>query len=330
MIYTLFLGNRSLSRRKILMIILKSIGAFFVRVWRWIKETAWVQPLLIVGAIFAVIFSIPYITEWAASWNQSGKGAFYSSYQLSLEGEDTADVKASKADAITAAIERANEVAYAGTDNAAKSKEELKAIQDTNYADIIKDYGEKFYLVYMADDNSTASEFEEGFKFLSDNWNNESLGLKANDISDLKFRLHVINSSEESSNDGEFTKNPAQTTAWKRYLINYTGLFNIAGPWLYEHMPMVINSSMSEDKFTSFSVSSADNEFPVPTVCLCDFTLEAIADGRAGLSEVTFASTGATANEKAKNLLNMWNHLDPYSSNNSYTSTSKKEYRVAR
>ena len=312
------------------MIILKSIGAFFVRVWRWIKETAWVQPLLIVGAIFAVIFSIPYITEWAASWNQSGKGAFYSSYQLSLEGEDTADVKASKADAITAAIEKANEVAYAGTDNTAKSKEELKAIQDTNYGDIIKDYGEKFYLVYMADDNSAASEFEEGFKFLSDNWNNESLGLKANDISDLKFRLHVINSSEESSNDGEFTKNPAQTTAWKRYLINYTGLFNVAGPWLYEHMPMVINSSMSEDKFTSFSVSSADNEFPVPTVCLCDFTLEAIADGRAGLSEVTFASTGATANEKAKNLLNMWNHLDPYSSNNSYTSTSKKEYRVAR
>jgi hypothetical protein len=232
--------------------------------------------------------------------------------------------------AITAAIEKANDAAYTNDDNTKKSKAELEAIQTANFADIIKDYGEKFYLVYMADDNSSASEFEEGFKFLSDNWNNESFGLKANDISPLQFKLHVINSSEESSNDSEFEKNPSQTTAWKRYLINYTGLFNVAGPWLYEHMPMVINSSMSEDKFTSFSVSSADNEFPVPTVCLCDFTLEAIADGRAGLSEVTFASTGATANEKAKNLLNMWNHLDPYSSNNSYTSTSKKEYRVAR
>ena len=42
------------------------------------------------------------------------------------------------------------------------------------------------------------------------------------------------------------------------------------------------------------------------------------------------SSTGSTANEKAKNLLNMWNHLDPYNNNNSYTSTSKKEYRVAR
>ena len=312
------------------MIILKSIGAFFVRIWRWIKETAWVQPLLIVGAIFAVIFSIPYITEWAASWNQSGKGAFYSSYQLSLEGEDTADATISKADAITAAIEKANDFAYTNDDNSKKSKAELEAIQTANYADIIKDYGEKFYLVYMADDNNAASEFEEGFKFLSDNWNNQSFGLKANDITDLKFRLHVINSSEESSNDSEFEKNPAQTTAWKRYLINYTGLFNIAGPWLYEHMPMVINGSLSEDKFNSFSISSADSDFPVPTVCLCDFTLEAIADGRAGLSEVVFASTGATANEKAKNLLNMWNHLDPYNNNNSYTSTSKKEYRVTR
>ena len=145
------------------MIILKSIGAFFVRIWRWIKETAWVQPLLIVGAIFAVIFSIPYITEWAASWNQSGKGAFYSSYQLSLEGEDTADATISKADAITAAIEKANDVAYTNDDNTKKTKAELEAIQSANYADIIKDYGEKFYLVYMADDNNAASEFEEGF-----------------------------------------------------------------------------------------------------------------------------------------------------------------------
>ena len=37
------------------MIILKAIGAFFVKIWRWIKDTAWVQPLLIVGAIFAAL-----------------------------------------------------------------------------------------------------------------------------------------------------------------------------------------------------------------------------------------------------------------------------------
>ena len=42
--------------------ILRKIATPFVAIWRWIKETAWVQPLLIVGIIFAIIFSIPSIT----------------------------------------------------------------------------------------------------------------------------------------------------------------------------------------------------------------------------------------------------------------------------
>ena len=66
--------------------ILKAIGGFFVKIWRWIKETAWVQPLLIVGAIFAIIFSIPYFTEWI---NSIGIGSenYYSAHKVSLEGE---------------------------------------------------------------------------------------------------------------------------------------------------------------------------------------------------------------------------------------------------
>ena len=41
--------------------ILRAIGHFFAKIGRWIANTAWVQPLLIVGGIFAIIFSIPYI-----------------------------------------------------------------------------------------------------------------------------------------------------------------------------------------------------------------------------------------------------------------------------
>ena len=43
--------------------ILRVIGAFFVKIGRWIANTAWVQPLLIVGGIFGIIFSIPYIKK---------------------------------------------------------------------------------------------------------------------------------------------------------------------------------------------------------------------------------------------------------------------------
>ena len=41
--------------------ILRAIGHFFAKIGRWIANTAWVQPLLIVGGIFGIIFAIPYI-----------------------------------------------------------------------------------------------------------------------------------------------------------------------------------------------------------------------------------------------------------------------------
>lgn len=66
---------------------LKVIGTPFIKLWTWIKETAWVQPLLIVGIIFAIIFSIPSITSWVQSWNfGSDSYTFLKNNQLSLEG----------------------------------------------------------------------------------------------------------------------------------------------------------------------------------------------------------------------------------------------------
>ncbi|MCQ2800322.1 MAG: hypothetical protein MJ228_06245 [Bacilli bacterium] len=313
------------------MIILKSIGAFFAKIWRWIKETAWVQPLLIVGAIFAVIFSIPYITSWVSSWSEASEGAFYTTYQVSLEGEDTANAKISKADALTSMIEEATlNHAYDGVDRSKMSKDALAAYQNETYGQIIKEYGEKFFFVYVADNNSTASDFEEGFRFLRDNWNKSNLNLAAHDDKKLDFKIHVINSSEKSANDDDFEITLGKISAFNRYLTNYTELFNVAGPWLFEHMPYVLNNSLAEDTFNHFAIAENVTEFPVPTVCLVDFTLEAIADGRAGLSEVLFNCFGTTANEKAENLLAMWNHTDPYSVKNTWTDTSKREYRVAR
>ena len=78
--------------------VLRAIGNFFARIGRWIRDTAWVQPLLIVGGIFAIIFSIPYITNWVGSWfevNQSEK--YYKDHQLSLKN---CDDKKSEADGI--------------------------------------------------------------------------------------------------------------------------------------------------------------------------------------------------------------------------------------
>ena len=67
---------------------LKIIATPFIRIGRWIKETAWVQPLLIVGCIFAVIFSIPYIVRGIQnlSSGEDDNMAYYNDRKISMLG----------------------------------------------------------------------------------------------------------------------------------------------------------------------------------------------------------------------------------------------------
>ena len=74
--------------------VLRAIGAFFAKIGRWIANTAWIQPLLIVGGIFGIIFSIPYIKdaiEKAQVDNTDYDYAWYSAQSLSLEKDGRAD-----------------------------------------------------------------------------------------------------------------------------------------------------------------------------------------------------------------------------------------------
>ena len=72
------------------MVVLRAIGSFFAKIGRWIRDTAWVQPLLIVGGIFAIIFSIPYITKWVKTWGDSTSAyqKYYNKTSLSLKNVD--------------------------------------------------------------------------------------------------------------------------------------------------------------------------------------------------------------------------------------------------
>ena len=74
--------------------ILRAIGHFFAKIGRWIANTAWVQPLLIVGGIFAIIFSIPYIKkgfENAFADNTDAEYEWYKNHALALEEGARAD-----------------------------------------------------------------------------------------------------------------------------------------------------------------------------------------------------------------------------------------------
>lgn len=74
--------------------ILRAIGHFFAKIGRWIASTAWVQPLLIVGGIFAIIFSIPYIKrgiEGLVNKSTDNDYAWYEAHALTLTEDGQAD-----------------------------------------------------------------------------------------------------------------------------------------------------------------------------------------------------------------------------------------------
>ncbi len=281
------------------MLILKAIGSFFVKIWRWIKDTAWVQPLLIVGAIFAVIFSIPYISEWVSQATGEEAGSFYNKFNKSLEGElevSKDKAEASEADQFTNVIVANQEAVEEG----------LKANVDTKF-------GTKFFLVFTKEDCTNCDNAETGFKYLQENWS------KANyapaDPSE-KFTMYTISASEESSTDEQY-EDVNGSTAFNRYLSNYMNLFNTVGPKLMD-APYYERASMTDTNYDAFSLQSTSGSspianFPVPTILLVDYTDAAFAAGRAGISEVLFSVSGDTASERASLLRDMWHHTDDYS-----------------
>src|SRR5574344_1208208 len=138
--------------------ILKKIAAPFVAIWRWIKETAWVQPLLIVGVIFAVIFSIPSITKaiQSASSGSSDGLDYYKSVQLSL---DDAYKGTSEVDKFFTGYEKAK--GYKNS-NTKYTKDDLKKKKKT--------YGEKFFLVFAQSDCEYCKNISDALEQLRDNW----------------------------------------------------------------------------------------------------------------------------------------------------------------
>lgn len=290
------------------MILLKSIGAFFTKIWRWIKETAWVQPLLIVGAIFAIIFSIPYITEWAQSWTGNAANSFYTSNQLTINGETSLE----EANSDTAADQLTNSLYTNSVTNYIDKDKPTESVSfDTSY-------GTKFFVAYINSSSSTSTDMESGFKYLSDHWNDSNYGLNAHDDADYGFKMYTIFTDEESDNDDDYTYNLGGASAFYRYLDIHSTFFQTVGEDLMD-APYYTNEGLTNDNYNKLMLASVSDttdprsSFPIPTVFLVDYSPKAIAQGRAGVSEVIFSLEGSTQTEQAKNLMYMWNHTDAYS-----------------
>ncbi len=217
------------------MIVLRSIGAFFARIWRWIKETAWVQPLLIVGLIFGVIFSIPSIVNGIKDLNEnlSSSEAYYQNFQQSLVAGSDSD-----ADKLT------------------------RNIVDASNGSAESEYGDKFFLLFVSVDCTSCKEAKNGFSTLQDNFNN---ALEPNDK--LPFKMYTVFTDEVTSDT------TTRETAFVQYMDRNADFFEEAAGNAY-NTDYYINGKISDDDLVNVEQCDPDN-FLTPTIMLVDYTVEA-------------------------------------------------------
>ena len=275
------------------MIVLRAIGAFFKKIWDWIKQTAWIQPLLIVGIIFGVIFSIPSIVKAAKSNKQASAkyNTYYHNFRYSLENEGN-----SKADKFTSDLTK---IMVSSGEAKTKATDDFKA----NYPDL----GEKFFVAYVAKDCDKCEEAKDGFATFEkklDSYKSD-YSTSFNDSENFGF---VTIFTDDENNETTDSK-----SAFVSYLERHQDFFEEAGAVAYE-TPYYHNNKLNDSDLEALETADPDN-FLTPTIFLVEIgqTAEKNEQPQAGVTEILFGVDGSDKNAKAKTLLNCWNHTGDFS-----------------
>lgn len=261
------------------MFILRAIGKFFARIGRWIKETAWVQPLLIVGGVFVIIFSITPITKWVQSWfavgdpaaNYFGNATFKMSLDNSAEGKSDAD----------------DLINY--IENYYHSTPEQK-----------EKYGTKFFLCFVEEGCSACDSTYSGFETLQANWNTGSY--KIDD--ENPFVLHSI-----------FTDTCDADNEDINYFVDYFwgnhDFFEQAASGLSNTPYYKYKGSDYRERLENLGGEATSNTAPI--YFLIDFEYENL-ENPYGVTTILFNyandsdMAGATSYDKAGYLADCWNY----------------------
>ena len=292
------------------MVVLRAIGRFFARIGRWIRDTAWVQPLLIVGGIFAIIFSIPSITKWVQSWFSTGDAAvsFYKNagFKKLSNGDD--EGVGSDADKLLSFI----------------------FSEDKTEEDYEK-YGKKFFVTFVQEECSTCSSIYKGWKAAKDNWGkatgfksvkNTSTGETIYTASKGDFKMYTI--FVDQLNDDK------ENYFWKLHDKVYSAQW---GDLSTLENPYKVNNSLNYDGLASSEQEdlSGGTVFSTPTTLLFDREFAESGDlmqkgysavndsiAKYGISEILFdipdkaGQASGTPLAKARTIWDCWNHIGQF------------------
>jgi hypothetical protein len=255
---------------------MKAIGLFFSKIfgglWNWIKETAWVQPLLIVGTIFAIIFSIPTITEWVNGIAESinSPETYYRNFEKKLEGEEDSDAQK----LIDAMLDNSDE------------------------------FGEKFMVVFVQATCQFCKDAQPAFKELVENTSRYYGTQESDSISEVTkdqfgtFKFYTI-FTDESYDFPEDTT----TTPFERFLQRNTEFLEKTAE-VARNSAYKVNNQLSDVQIEALE-SAETNAIPTPSVIMYDLSANSPEQG---ISELLISIPGANFYDKAMTLSDAWMH----------------------
>lgn len=273
------------------MVILKAIGGFFAKIGRWIRDTAWVQPLLIVGGIFAVIFSIPYIVDGikAATAGGNESEAYYETKKVSLNG---AEKEESEADQLLDYI--------------------VARSEGTQTPEQVSKWGEKFFLTFVQKGCYGCETIQPGFETLQNEWNKSEFTLNG-EYAGEEFKLYTIFTDEETD-DENLT---GSETSFKKYFWqNHADFFEQAATAV-EDRPYYNEEGGSTSEYASLLQKIDDPEnFQTPTTFMIDFKNAESGTWTFGISDILFNFEPYKNNESsfgyARTLFYCWTHSEMF------------------
>ena len=277
---------------------LKKIGTPFVAVGRWIKNTAWVQPLLIVGVIFAIIFSIPSISNAIQNALATSDVAWYAVRQLSLDG--TAD-KNSVANTFFQDYVTAENAWSSGDKETARST--------------MKKYGsnDRFILFFVQEDCSTCEETQEAAEYLVDNWDT----LVNNDgTTYIPFAYQSIICDQEITDNDKYKDRKAF-----EYLYGDSNFYQFAydaiecgtktNYYRWGTESSTIKSNLNSLINSDSSTSTFSSNFQTPMIV--EFDLRDTNKSTYIISNILYKTIGDDVYERSNFLVNLWKRKGVFS-----------------
>lgn len=271
------------------MIVLRAIGRFFKKIWDWIKQTAWIQPLLIVGIIFGIIFSIGPIVKAIGTAKEKREGTeyYFATHQVLMDGG-----KNSQAYKITDAI---NKTAYEGAET------------DTGVGT------DKFFFVIAKTNCDYCKQFKGAFQTME---NKMKEGKDKNFIAEdgKGFKLVSIFADEGVVDEsGDF-----EETIFAQYLKDNAEFFKNVTDAI-ENRPFFTEGHIDEKYIEDFHEHNGE-EMVTPTIMLVELN-PTNQDIEAGVTELMFGiPTSPKYNidgsyDLARYLMDCWNHTGDFALN---------------